>query len=217
MKFLSLNCVILMVLLSIISIAGCEQEEPINKEAVVLVRNSSASTSEQSSGFIISSDGLILTFLNDRLNVKQLEVVFQDGRILPASILDKESSELPYLLMGEAEVLPGLAYIKVDVANLTPLPSGIENRELRLKEGDPVIMAGYGVDGYIEIEAEVLSMNFNLPMVSTRVAMLSTPCEPLMEGGPVVNKVGQVVGIILNFRSGFEQGYMIPLDLIQPY
>jgi S1-C subfamily serine protease len=205
-----------MILLLVVSVVGCTQRAPVIKESVVLVRSFSDNTSQQSSGFIVSSDGLILTFLWDRPNVKQLEVVFSDGTVLPAYIQSEESSELPYWLIGEAGILPGLAYIKVEATNLTPLPSGIKNGELQLKVGDPVIMAGYSVNGYIEIEAEVLDMNFDLPMVSTGVTVLSTYGEPLMEGGPVVNGAGQVVGVIIGFR-GTEEGYMIPLDYIQPY
>ena len=160
-------------------------------------------TSSLGSGFIISSDGYILTNNHVVQGADEIIVSLSDRRELPAQLIgaDKRSD---------------LALLKVDAKGLPEVDLGSSDD---LKVGEWVLAIGspFGFDysvtaGIVSAKGRSLPNENYVPFIQTDVAI-----NPGNSGGPLFNLDGEVVGINSQIytRSGGFMGvsFAIPINV----
>jgi serine protease Do len=158
------------------------------------------------SGFIVSSDGYIVTNAHVVENAEEIKVRLTDKRELKAKVIGADSRS-------------DVAVIKVEAANLPTVKIGDSNK---LRTGEWVIAIGspYGFANTVTAgivsatSRENLVQDPNLdavPFIQTDVAV-----NPGNSGGPLLNMRGEVVGINSQIfsRTGAFAGisFAIPID-----
>jgi serine protease Do len=152
------------------------------------------------SGFILSSDGLIMTNAHVVDGADEVVVTLTDKREFRAKIVgaDKRSD---------------VALVKIDATGLPAVKVGDVNR---LRVGEWVIAIGspFGLENSVTagiVSAKQRDTGDYLPFIQTDVAI-----NPGNSGGPLINMRGEVVGINSQIysRSGGSMGisFSIPMD-----
>lgn len=183
---------------------------PPDREAVVMVKSQFKGERQgQSSGFVTNSDGCVLTFLSETTDLEKLEVVLHDGRTFPAYVVNTAP-------------VTNLACIKIEATGLSTLKFG---PAAALEAGQKLMLVGYSVGEFGVIHLEVVDPDFplRLPMgkiqvVKVKSAESSEGALDVMEkfagtaGGPVVNRMGEVVGVMLAVDPETGESFMVPVD-----
>ncbi|NIE75053.1 DegQ family serine endoprotease [Pantoea sp. Tr-811] len=155
------------------------------------------------SGFIISSDGYVLT--NNH--------VVQDADEIIVRLSDR--SELQAKLIG-TDPRTDVALLKVDGKNLPTVKLG-DSEKLKVGEWVLAIGSPFGFDhsvtkGIVSAKGRTLPNDTYVPFIQTDVAI-----NPGNSGGPLFNMKGEVVGINSQIftRSGGFMGlsFAIPIDV----
>ncbi|QVL44001.1 MAG: DegQ family serine endoprotease [Alcanivorax sp.] len=155
------------------------------------------------SGFIISSDGYVLTNYHVVGEADEIVVRLQDRRELDAELIGSDPQS-------------DLALIKVDASDLPVVDIGSSD-DLQVGEWVLAIGAPFGFDssvtaGIVSAKGRSLPTDNYVPFIQTDVAI-----NPGNSGGPLFNLNGQVVGINSQIvsRSGGYMGlsFAIPIDL----
>jgi serine protease Do len=158
------------------------------------------------SGFIVGSDGLILTNAHVVAEAKEVIVKLQDRREYAAKVLGLDKST-------------DIAVLKIDAKNLPTVRFG---EPAKLMVGDYVLAIGapYGLDqtatsGIISAKGRSLPSENNdnfVPFLQTDAAV-----NPGNSGGPLFDAAGNVIGINSQIysRTGGFQGvsFAIPIDV----
>ena len=154
------------------------------------------------SGFIISSDGYILTNNHVVDGADQVTVKLTDKRTFRAKVIGKDRTT-------------DVAVIKIDAHDLPTVKIGDPSQS---KVGEWVVAIGspYGFDntvtsGIISAKSRMMSDDVATPFIQTDV-----PVNPGNSGGPLFNLKGEVIGInsMIYSRTGGFQGlsFAIPID-----
>jgi serine protease Do len=157
----------------------------------------------QGSGFIISSDGLILTNAHVVRDAKEVTVKLADRRELKAKVLG-------------ADPATDIAVLRVDAHGLPTVKFGDPKT---LQVGDYVLAIGapFGFDesataGIVSAKGRSLPGDAYIPFIQTDAAV-----NPGNSGGPLFDAAGDVVGINAQIYSqtGGYQGlsFAIPIDV----
>ena len=152
------------------------------------------------SGFILTSDGFVMTNAHVVEGADEVIVTLTDKREFKAKIIgtDKRSD---------------VAVVKIEAVGLPAVKLGDTNR---LKVGEWVMAIGspFGLDNTVTagiVSAKQRDTGDYLPFIQTDVAI-----NPGNSGGPLINMRGEVVGINSQIysRSGGFQGisFAIPID-----
>jgi serine protease Do len=152
------------------------------------------------SGFIVSSDGLIMTNAHVVEGADEVLVTLTDKREFKAKIIgsDKRSD---------------VALVKIDASGLPAVKVGDVNK---LRVGEWVIAIGspFGLENSVTagiVSAKLRDTGDYLPFIQTDVAI-----NPGNSGGPLINMRGEVVGVNSQIysRSGGYMGisFSIPMD-----
>ena len=155
------------------------------------------------SGFIISSDGLILTNAHVVREAKEVTVKLSDRREYSAKVLGVDTAT-------------DIAVLRVDAKDLPVVRLG-DPRNLEV--GDPVLAIGapYGLEqtatsGIVSAKGRSLPGDAVVPFIQTDAAV-----NPGNSGGPLFDGSGSVVGINSQIysRSGGFQGvsFAIPINV----
>jgi len=180
----------------------------------------SAPQSQQSqslgSGFVIDKSGHILTNAHVVLNASKVDVGFSNGSSYPATVVGLDRST-------------DVAVLKVDVPEsaLDPLPLGDSSK---VQVGDPVVAIGNplgeartvtaGIVSAVQRDISSLQPGIQIPGAIQTDAAINHGNS----GGPLINDLGQVIGInsqILsdnpsNPESGnIGIGFAIPVNLVK--
>jgi len=193
---------VLMALLLTTSVAGCQQSTPnlVPRDAVVMVKTKYKDGSiDRHSGFIISQDGYIFTFLLNRDELEEVEVVLLDGRSFQASV-------------AAIDTLNDAARVRIEATNLSTL--GLPDEDVALEEGNAVVIGGYVQESFTTIPAKVLDPSSTLPLPWTNLPAikLNAGGEPGMMGGPVMDAAGHLAGAILAVDPKIGESFMVPVD-----
>lgn len=152
------------------------------------------------SGFIISSDGYVLTNAHVVDGADDVYVTLTDKREYKAKIIG-------------ADKRTDVALVKIEGSNLPRLTFGDLNR---VRVGEWVIAIGspFGLDNTVTagiISAKARDTGEYLPLIQTDVAV-----NPGNSGGPLINMRGEVIGINSQIysRSGGYMGisFAVPID-----
>lgn len=157
----------------------------------------------QASGFIISSDGLILTNAHVVREAKEVIVKLSDRREFRAKVLG-------------ADPATDIAVLRIDAKNLPIVRLG-DAQQLRV--GDPVLAIGspFGFEqtatqGIVSAMGRSLPGDTSVPFIQTDAAV-----NPGNSGGPLFDGSGAVVGINAQIysQSGGFQGlsFAIPINV----
>jgi serine protease Do len=152
------------------------------------------------SGFIISSDGLVLTNAHVVAGADDVIVTLSDRRELKAKVLGADKST-------------DVAVLKVEGANLPRLPVGDSSR---IRVGEWVIAIGSPFNLENSVTAGIISAKSRdtgdyLPLIQSDVAV-----NPGNSGGPLINMRGEVIGInsqIATLSGGYNGiSFAVPID-----
>lgn len=163
------------------------------------------------SGFIISSDGYIVTNHHVVNDAKSIQVTLHDRRIFPAKVVGVDK-------------LDDLAVIKIDATNLPTVSWGDSGN---LKQGESVMAFGnpFGSLTFSVTRGIVSATDRRGPSSSNRAPadyiQTDAAINPGNSGGPLVDAYGRVIGIntfiYTNSGSFAGAGFAIPSDLAQHY
>ena len=155
------------------------------------------------SGFIVSSDGYILTNAHVVSEADEVTVKLTDRREFPAKVVGSDART-------------DVAVIKIEAKNL-PVASIGDDRDLKTGEWVLAIGAPFGLEntataGIVSGTSRAIGGDSIVPFIQTDVAV-----NPGNSGGPLFNLQGEVVGINSMIFSG-SGGYMgisfaIPIDV----
>jgi serine protease Do len=157
----------------------------------------------QGSGFIVSSDGIILTNAHVVRDAKEVVVKLTDRREFRAKVLGSDAQT-------------DVAVIKIDAKNLPVVNLG-STSALRVGEWVLAIGSPYGLEntvtaGVVSAKGRSLPDDGSVPFIQTDVAV-----NPGNSGGPLFNSRGEVVGINSQIYSqtGGYQGlsFSIPIEV----
>ena len=157
----------------------------------------------QGSGFIISSDGLILTNAHVVREAKEVTVKLSDRREFSAKVLGSDPTT-------------DIAVLRINAKDLPTVRLG-DPRQLEV--GDPVLAIGapYGLEqsatqGIVSAKGRSLPGDTVVPFIQTDAAV-----NPGNSGGPLFDGTGSVVGINAQIysQSGGFQGlsFAIPINV----
>ncbi|HET6705188.1 S1C family serine protease [Amycolatopsis sp.] len=174
--------------------------------SVVELQVSGAQGAGEGSGFVISTDGYILTnnhVVEVGANGGQIQAVFQDGKKAAAKIVGRDPTT-------------DIAVVKVNgVGNLTPVELG-RSDDLRVGQsvvaiGSPFELAGTVTSGIVSSLHRPVRAGGSSGDQTTVMDAVQTDAaiNPGNSGGPLANMAGQVIGInsaIYSPQSGGGQG-----------
>jgi serine protease Do len=155
------------------------------------------------SGFIINSDGYILTNTHVVANSEEVTVRLTDRREFPAKVIG-------------ADERTDVAVIKINASNLPIVrlgdPSRIKTGQWVLAIGSPFGFENSVTAGIISATARSVPGESYVPFIQTDVAV-----NPGNSGGPLFNLAGEVIGInsqIFSRTGGFMGvSFAIPIDV----
>lgn len=152
------------------------------------------------SGFIIDSNGFILTNAHVVEGAEKIYVTLTDKREFNAKLLG-------------ADKRTDVALLKIEASGLPKLPLG-DSSKLRVGEWVLAIGSPFGLENTVTagiVSAKSRDTGDYLPFIQTDVAV-----NPGNSGGPLLNTAGQVIGINSQIfsRSGGYMGisFAIPID-----
>jgi serine protease Do len=155
------------------------------------------------SGFIVNSDGYILTNTHVVANAEEVTVRLTDRREFPAKVIG-------------ADERTDVAVIKINASNLPIVklgdPSRIKTGQWVLAIGSPFGFENSVTAGIISATARSVPGENYVPFIQTDVAV-----NPGNSGGPLFNLAGEVIGInsqIFSRTGGFMGvSFAIPIDV----
>lgn len=167
---------------------------------------------DSGTGFIIKSDGYILTNRHVVKNATDIKVCLNDKRTFPGKVIgiDRycdlavvkiEAQNLPTLTLGNSSsVRPGEFVVAIGNA----------------LEYDHTVTMGIisGLGRTVKELAENDNMNINMNLIQTDAAI-----NPGNSGGPLLNLKGEVIGVNVAKLSGSSVqsiGFAIPIDVAKP-
>jgi putative serine protease PepD len=169
------------------------------------------------SGFVLRSDGYILTnnhVVADAATGGSLSVTFQDGTTLDAKIVGRDTSY-------------DLAVIKVDASGLTASSLGNSSNvvvgDTAIAIGSPLGLEGTVTSGIISSVNRPVTAGGSGESSFINAIQTDAAINPGNSGGPLVNAVGEVIGVnsaiaSLGQSAGGEQsgsiglGFAIPIN-----
>jgi S1-C subfamily serine protease len=175
-----------------------------------LFESNGGSSGGAGTGFVVSSDGVIVT--NNHVVEDaggKIEVSFSDGTNLKAKVLGRSSDN-------------DLAVLKVDATDLPTLKLGSSEQ---LQVGDDVVAIGnaLALEGGLSVTQGIISQKGRTVPESETGATLydvlqtDAAINPGNSGGPLVNSSGEVVGINTALAGDSQNvGFAISIDSAKP-
>ena len=158
------------------------------------------------SGFIIDSEGLVLTNSHVAFGRQSLSVKLDDGTVLPAHLLG-------------ADPIFDIAVLQIPKPQNGLLPTVKLGDSDQLRVGEEVLALGnpLGLDQSLT-RGIVSAMNRILPptffSLQEPLIQVDTPINHGNSGGPLLNRCGEVVGITTAVISNAQNiGLVIPINL----
>jgi Do/DeqQ family serine protease len=158
------------------------------------------------SGFVVSSDGLILTNAHVVDGSDQVKVTLKDGRTLEGKVMGSDS-------------LTDVAVIKINAENL-PAVTFADSEQLQPGEWAIAIGNPLGLDNTVTtgIVSATGRSSAQVGVADKRVSFIQTDAaiNPGNSGGPLLNAQGEVIGMntaIIQNAQGI--GFAIPINTAQ--
>lgn len=180
--------------------------------AVVSVVTDEASLSH-GSGFLVTSDGYIVTNVGVVANAQALTVLISsDARRHDARLVDYDCAT-------------GVAVLKVD--QVSNLPTLAFDSTSGLRPGQTVIVVGGTLNDRRGVSRGVISALHGMVTISTTygsgsqaqlsdVIQTDAPIDAAVSGAPLLNVGGHVVGLTMAEPGGRADGFALPAGNLQP-
>jgi serine protease Do len=163
------------------------------------------------SGFLLSDGGLVATNYHVVANARRIEVLFPDkGRQYDAVVaVQDRGNDLALLRLSQ--------FTRTDISS-SPIPYGVaRSREAKL--GEEVFTLGFPLSTVLGTSAK-LSVGAVSSLCGVqddpRMIQISNPVQPGNSGGPLLDKEGNIVGVVvasLNARYFYEQMDVVPQNV----
>ena len=166
----------------------------------------------EGSGFILTTDGYIVTNNHVVADADLVNVTLSDGRIFKAKVVGTDSTT-------------DVAVVKIDAKSLPTLPVGNDET---VRIGDWVLAVGnpLGLDFTVTagiVSAKGRGQEIQLPnaggMSISDFIQTDAAINPGNSGGPLINMRGEVIGLnsAIASQTGFYSGYgfAIPITLVK--
>ncbi len=155
------------------------------------------------SGFVINSDGLILTNAHVVSQADRVTVTLQDGRILEGEVLGADPVTDVAVIQVQAENLP-----VVTVGNSDKVRQG----QWAIAIGNPLGLQETVTVGVIS-GTERSSMAIGVPDKQVGFLQTDAAINPGNSGGPLLNSKGEVIGVNTAIIGGAQGlGFAIPIN-----
>jgi S1-C subfamily serine protease len=160
------------------------------------------------SGVVVDASGDILTCLHVVANATSIEVTFADGTKSPATIQATQPEN-------------DIAVLRATQPPATLVPAVLGNpRSMQVGSEAFVLGSPFGLTGSISSGiVSALNRSFQLPNngpMLTGLIQVDAAVNPGSSGGPLVNRAGQVVGIVSALINPTNQGVFIGIGLAVP-
>lgn len=162
------------------------------------------------SGFIFDPDGWILTNRHVAAGAQSLTVTLADSRVFDATLIGTDT-------------LTDLAIIKIDATDLPTAPIGASSA---LEVGQLAIAIGYPLGEFRDtvttgvvsgLGRQIRASDGTTSGQLNHLIQTDAAINPGNSGGPLVNSVGQVIGINTAVASSAQGiGFAIPIDFAKP-
>ena len=158
------------------------------------------------SGFLIHSDGYVVTNAHVIDRAAECKVTFSDGTELPAEEVASDRKH-------------DLAVLKVDAKR--PLPFLKMGRSDDLMAGETVIAIGNPLGYQHTVTTGIISaldreLRFSENLVYSGLIQTDASINPGNSGGPLLNVVGELIGINSAIRGDAQNiGFAIPIDRLR--
>jgi S1-C subfamily serine protease len=181
------------------------------RDSVVLVQGDTSDGGVQGSGFVYDFNGRIVVLTNYHVvqGTTGLSVTFSDGFGYSATVLGTDPySDLAVLSVNNA---PASEFKPVTIVSSAPLRVG----EPVIAIGNPYGLVGSLTTGVVSATGRTIIEDSAGGYAIANIIQTSTPINPGNSGGPLLNSVGNVVGITTAIVSDSQGlGFAIPSNTI---
>ena len=182
------------------------------RASIVLVQGETSSGGVQGSGFIYNFDGrtVVLTNYHVVQGTTGLSVTFSDGHGYGATVLGTD----PYSDLAVVSVssdAPASEFNPLTIVSSSTLAVG----EPVIAIGNPYGLVGSLTTGVVSATGRTITEDTAGGYAIANIIQTSTPINPGNSGGPLLNAIGNVVGITTAIVSDSQGlGFAIPSDTI---
>ncbi len=180
------------------------------KDSVVLIQGDTSDGSVQGSGFVYNFAGrtVVLTNYHVVQGTSSLSVTFSDGNGYSASVLGTD----PYSDLAVVSVsAPASEFKPIQIVSSSMLRQG----EQVIAIGNPYGLVGSLTTGVVSALGRTITEDTAGGYAIANIIQTSTPINPGNSGGPLLNAVGNVVGITTAIVSDSQGlGFAIPSNTI---
>jgi len=160
------------------------------------------------SGVVVDTGGDILTCLHVIANATSIQLTFADGTISPAQVVAQQPQD-------------DIAVLRATQPPARLVPAVLGNSR-SVQVGSEAFVVGNPFGLYDSLSAGVVSglnRSFQLPnngALLTGLIQVDAAVNPGNSGGPLLNRNGQVVGIVTALVNPTNQGFFIGIGLAVP-
>jgi S1-C subfamily serine protease len=181
------------------------------RNSVVLIQGETSSGTVQASGFVYNFAGSIVVLTNYHVvqGTTNLSVTFSDGNGYSAKVLGTDPySDLAVVSVNNA---PVTEFKPVTIVSSSTLNVG----ESVIAIGNPYGLVGSLTTGAVSALGRTITEDTAQGYAIANIIQTSTPINPGNSGGPLLNAVGNVVGITTAIVSNSQGlGFAIPSNTI---
>ena len=181
------------------------------RDSVVLVEGDISDGTQQGSGFVYAFEGrdVVLTNYHVVQGTSSLSVTFSDGKGYSATVLGTDPySDLAVVSVNNAQASE---FKPVEIVSSSTLNVG----ESVIAIGNPYGLIGSLTTGAVSALGRTITEDTAGGFAIANIIQTSTPINPGNSGGPLLNAVGNVVGITTAIVSNSQGlGFAIPSNTI---
>jgi len=181
------------------------------RDSVVLVQGSTSEGGVQGSGFVYDFSGRTVVITNYHVvqGTSDVSVTFSDGNGYSATVLGTDAyADLAVLSVNNA---PSSEFKPVEIVSSSTLRVG----EPVIAIGNPYGLVGSLTTGIVSALGRTIIEDTAGGFAIANIIQTSTPINPGNSGGPLLNSVGNVVGITTAIVSDSQGlGFAIPSNAI---
>jgi len=180
------------------------------RDSIVLIEGSISGGTQEGSGFVYNFNGTTVVLTNYHVvhGTTGLSVTFSDGHGYSAKVLGTD----PYSDLAVVSVnAPASEFKPVNIVSSSTLEVG----DSVIAIGNPYGLVGSLTTGVVSALGRSITENTTGGFAIANIIQTSAPINPGNSGGPLLNAVGDVVGITTAIVSNSQGlGFAIPSDTI---
>jgi S1-C subfamily serine protease len=180
------------------------------RDSIVLIEGKTSGGNQQASGFVYNFNGTTVVLTNYHVvqGTTGLSVTFSDGRGYSARVLGTDTySDLAVLSVNA----PASEFKPLNIVSSSTLAVG----DSVIAIGNPYGLVGSLTTGVVSALGRTITENTTGGFAIANIIQTSAPINPGNSGGPLLNAVGNVVGITTAIVSNSQGlGFAVPSDTI---